>query len=228
MHAVLVDDDPVMLRAMSATVQRWGFTIEPAASGHAAWQLLENQERPVILILDWVLPDIEGPELCRRVRALPHSQLIYAILLTSKTRKADVIEGLQAGADDYMAKPFDPDELFARMQVGTRLLGAQMALTARIRELAEAQACVQQLQGLLPICCYCKNIRTDENYWEKVEHYFGQHTALQFSHGICPHCYKNIVVPELEKEKIGETQLATQVNQAPERRDRPAPPLQKH
>jgi phosphoserine phosphatase RsbU/P len=201
MHVLIVDDDRVTLRTMSATVERWGFTVETAAGGQAAWHLLENQDRPQIVILDWVLPDIEGPELCRRLRSLPHSQLIYAILLTSKTRKADVIEGLRAGADDYMAKPFDPDELFARMQVGARLLGAQVALTARIRELAEAQACVQQLQGLLPICCYCKNIRTDENYWQKVEHYFGAHTALQFSHGICPHCYTNIVVPALAKQK---------------------------
>jgi hypothetical protein len=111
----------------------------------------------------------------------------------------DVVAGLQAGADDYMTKPFDQEELFARLQVGVRVLSLQENLTQRVHELADALTRVKQLQGLLPICCYCKNVRTDNNYWQEVEHYFGQFTDVEFSHGICPRCYHEVVEPELER-----------------------------
>ena len=100
---------------------------------------------------------------------------LYIILLTSRTSRKDVVEGLGAGADDYLTKPFDPDELRARVHVGQRTL----ALIANIK----------RLSGLLPICSYCKRIRSDQDYWQQVETYLSEHADVRFSHGICPECY---------------------------------------
>jgi DNA-binding response OmpR family regulator len=110
-----------------------------------------------------------------------------------------VVAGLQAGGDDYVTKPFDREELHARVKVGLRILQLQMNLADRVRELEEALASVKQLQGLLPICSYCKKIRDDQNYWQQVEGYISEHSGAVFSHGICPECYDKFVRPELKK-----------------------------
>jgi len=98
------------------------------------------------------------------------------------------VEGLQAGADDYVTKPFDHAELRARVQVGARVVQLQSALAARVRELEEAMSSVKTLEGLLPICCYCNKIRDDGNYWHRVESYIAGRANVRFSHGICPDC----------------------------------------
>ena len=98
-----------------------------------------------------------------------------------------------------MAKPFDHRELRARLQVGVRMLELQTSLAERVRQLEDALARVKRLQGLLPICSYCKRVRNDQNYWQQVEAYITERSEAAFSHGICPDCYENVVRPELEK-----------------------------
>jgi sigma-B regulation protein RsbU (phosphoserine phosphatase) len=132
------------------------------------------------------------------MRAEPHVRPAYIILLTARTGRENLIQGLDAGADDYVTKPFDFDELRARVQVGVRVVELQNALSERVRELEEALSRVKQLQGLLPICSYCKKIRDDRNYWQQVEGYISEHSEAQFSHGICPECFEKYVKPELE------------------------------
>ena len=100
-----------------------------------------------------------------------------------------MVEGLRAGADDYVTKPFHGSELRARVAVGARIVAVQTALADRVEELQRALAHVKQLQGLLPICAYCKKVRDDENYWDQVENYVAKRTGARFSHGICPDCY---------------------------------------
>ena len=132
-----------------------------------------------ILIADWMMPGLDGIELCRRIRATPLPSPVYVILLTARTSRQDLVAGLEAGADDYLTKPFDPDELRARIHVGQRTLG----LIANIK----------RLTGLLPICSYCKRIRTDQDYWEQVDSYLTEHTGALFSHGICPSCLEKVI-----------------------------------
>jgi DNA-binding response OmpR family regulator len=117
---------------------------------------------------------------------------MYLILVTARDSRADLVAGLNAGADDYLIKPFAADELHARVHVGLRLLALREGLAARVTELEDAVSKIKQLHGLLPICSYCKKIRNDDNYWEQVEQYVTEHTNVQFSHGICPVCYDKV------------------------------------
>src|SRR5205823_8129217 len=103
-------------------------------------------------------------------------------------------------------KPFHFGELRARIRVGQRITALQQSLADRVAELEQALKKVKQLQGLLPICCYCKCIRTDDNYWHKVEEYITAHSDAQFSHGICPWCFETVVKPQLRQFR-GEERL---------------------
>jgi CheY-like chemotaxis protein len=174
-----------------------GHEVIAANDGDEAWQLLQANSGPLLAILDWHMPGADGIELCRRLRELPTGYHVYPILLTGRTGRDSVILGLEAGAHDYITKPFDQEELHARLHVGLRVLGLQQTLADRVRELEVALTNVKQLQGLLPMCSYCKCVRTDQDYWQQVEHYLAAHSVAQFSHGICPSCYTNVVEPQL-------------------------------
>jgi sigma-B regulation protein RsbU (phosphoserine phosphatase) len=188
MKLLIADDDPVSRRLLQASLEKWGYDVKSVVNGSAAWQIMQEPQPPQLLVLDWLMPEIDGLELCRRARKMKPLQSCYIILLTSRATKSDVVEGLEAGADDYITKPFDPGELRARVQVGKRVIDLQTALAERLNHLEEAMARVTQLQGLLPICCYCKKVRDDKNYWHQVESYVARHVDVRFSHGVCPDC----------------------------------------
>jgi CheY-like chemotaxis protein len=160
--------------------------------GAQAWKFLSTATAPTLAILDWMMPELDGPEVCRRVRAELPAANMYLLIVTAREGRSDVIAGLDAGADDYVIKPFDPEELRARVAVGVRVLGLQQKLAERVVELQAALANVKQLSGLLPICSYCKRIRGDDQYWQQVEGYIAAHSDAQFSHGICPTCFATL------------------------------------
>jgi CheY-like chemotaxis protein len=199
MKILVAEDDAVSRRALEATLRKWGYEVVVAADGTAAWQAFQTEHVPDLVILDWMMPGLDGLEVCRKIRARSQALPTYIILLTMRGSREDVVCGLEAGADDYVTKPFDHKELHARLRVGQRLLELQRSLADRVRELEDALARVKHLQGLLPICSYCKKIRNDRNYWQQVEGYISEHSEAQFSHGICPECYARIVKPELGK-----------------------------
>ncbi|PYJ03151.1 MAG: response regulator [Verrucomicrobia bacterium] len=188
MKILIAEDDPVSRRLLQATLNKWGYQVTVTANGKEAWQALQTPEAPSLLILDWLMPEMDGVEICREARRSSAHKSAYIILLTSRGSKEDIVKGLEAGADDYVTKPFDHGELRARVQVGSRVVQLQSALADRVRELEEALSSVKTLQGLLPICCYCKKIRDDGNYWHRVESYIAGHANVRFSHGICPDC----------------------------------------
>ncbi len=198
MRILIAEDDPISRRLLLTTLEKWSYEVLTCSDGaHALVELLQP-DAPNLAILDWMMPELDGAEICRRVRAAPGIGPRYLMLLTAKHDKSDVVAGLDAGADDYLAKPFDREELRARVQVGARVAELQASLDARVRELEEALTNVKQLRGLLPICCYCKKIRDDKDYWQQVETYLVRHTHAQFSHGICPTCFEQHVRRDLE------------------------------
>ena len=203
MRVLIADDDRLAAEVLARTLARWDYEVTVAGNGAEAWDALRKPDAPSLAILDWMMPQIDGPEVCRLVRNDASRAHAYLILLTSRDTHEDAVAGLDAGADDYLVKPFDPGELLARVRVGTRVLGLQERLAARVEELQSALSEVKQLSGLLPICSYCKAIRSDDNYWQQVEGYIGAHSHAQFTHGICPPCYKKLSdeLDQLEKEK---------------------------
>ncbi len=193
MQALIADDDRVAREILTSSLRQWGFEVMSASNGAEAWSYLKAARGPTLAILDRMMPELDGTEVCRRVRSMRPSANMYLMLLTSLESRADIVAGLDAGADDYIVKPFDPEELRARVNVGVRVITLQKRLAARVAELQDALASVKTLHGLLPICSYCKRIRSDTNYWQAVETYIADHSDAQFSHGICPACFDNVM-----------------------------------
>ena len=208
MRILVAEDQAVSRHILIANLRKWGYDVMAVEDGTQAWEALQAKEAPQLVILDWLMPGMDGIEICRQIRKNPQRRPNYLILLTARRGPEDKVHGLQSGADDYITKPFNRDELRARVQVGIRVLELQDALAQRVTELEEALSRVKTLQGLLPICSYCKKIRNDRNYWQQVEGYISDHSEAQFSHGICPDCYARFVQPELERlrEHMGKTQ----------------------
>lgn len=193
MNILIAEDDPVSRRVLEATLQKWNYDVSVAHNGMDAWEFMQGGQPAELAILDIMMPGMDGLELCRRIRTLATKTPPYLILLTAMSSKSDVVRGIEAGANDYLSKPFHRDELRVRVSVGVQMLELQRSLVDRVSELEEALSQVKQLQGMLPICSYCKKIRNDENYWEGVETYISDHSHVEFSHGICPDCHVNVM-----------------------------------
>jgi phosphoserine phosphatase RsbU/P len=191
-RVLIAEDDAVSRAFLAVTLREWGYEVVETSDGGAAWRALAKLDAPRLAILDWMMPHLDGLELCAKIRRSPPHSGTYVILLTARRKREDVLRGLRAGADDYLTKPFDREELQARLQVGQRVLDLQASLSEHLRELEAALRSVQKLQGLLPICAYCKKIRNDQNYWQQVESYLSEHLQAQFTHGICPECFEKI------------------------------------
>jgi DNA-binding response OmpR family regulator len=185
---LIAEDDTIIRRLLEVTLSRSGYEVAAVSNGRQALEEILQPDGPRLAVLDWMMPEIDGLDVCRRVRGSANAPYVYMLVLTAKGRKEDLLEGLDAGADDFLTKPFDPQELRSRLRVGRRLLDLEAALRARVGELQEALDQVEQLQGLLPICMHCKKIRDEENRWQRVETYIAQRSAAEFTHALCEEC----------------------------------------
>lgn len=187
MKILAVEDDAVARAVLRQALRKLGHEVVEAADGEAAWKVLESE--PVrVVVSDWMMPNSDGLDLCRKIRNRVGSEYIYFILLTSRDATADnQNEAADAGVDDFLTKPLDISELWTRLRVAERIL----RYTTQVR----------QLEEMLPICSYCKKIRDDQNYWQQIEGYISERTGSDFSHSVCPDCYKAVIVPELEQIK---------------------------
>jgi sigma-B regulation protein RsbU (phosphoserine phosphatase) len=191
-RVLVADDEPGIRRLLRTALSAAGYEVVQVADGNEAWRLLQSDGGLDIAILDWLMPGVSGPEVCRRSRQRAYPVAPYLILLTARGRMVDIVAGLEAGADDYMVKPFQLEELRARVAVGARVVRLQRDLVQRVKELEDALGRERRLQGLLPICSYCKKIRNDQNYWQQVETYVIEHSTAQFTHSICPDCQDRV------------------------------------
>ncbi|HXH27441.1 MAG TPA: response regulator transcription factor [Candidatus Polarisedimenticolia bacterium] len=201
MRILVADDDESILKLLQGMLTEWGYEVVAASDGKAAWEVMRAPDAPLAAILDWNMPGMTGTEVVRKIRESERPQPPYLLLLTARDNQADILEGLLAGASDYVTKPFDYEELRARLQVGTQMVTLQSELSERVRELEEALQHVRRLQGLLPICSYCKKIRDDQNYWHGVEEYISAFSDAMFSHSICPECFEKHARPAIEQLK---------------------------
>ncbi len=132
MKILIVEDEPISRRVLEVNLVGWGYDVTHATDGHEALEMLQSPDAPTLVISDWMMPRMDGLTLCRKIRQMHVAWYIYVILLTAKGAKADVIQGLEAGADDFLTKPFNREELKYRTRTGERITN----LERRIRELA--------------------------------------------------------------------------------------------
>lgn len=128
MRILIAEDNLTTRRILETILDKWNYDVVSACDGNEAWQKLQEKDPPKLIILDWMMPGINGVEICRKLRRADSVEPMYIILLTARDDKNDIVEGLGAGADDYIAKPFDKDELRARIEVGRRVVELQTAL----------------------------------------------------------------------------------------------------
>ncbi len=148
MRVLIAEDDPTSRLLLRKVLEKWGYEVTVTDNGAAAWEILRTEESPRLAILDWMMPEMDGVEVCRRCRGLETHQPPYIILLTALGDKDHVVTGLEAGADDYVGKPYDPAELRARVEVGRRLVELNAELIETQLAL-EVQARTDALTGLL-------------------------------------------------------------------------------
>jgi len=182
MRILIADDDRVARLLLKTTLESFGHEVIEAGDGAEAWSRYK-EEAVRLLVSDWMMPGLNGLELCRAVRNHGRTPYTYIIMLTVLGGKGSYLQAMDAGADDFIRKPLDSDELAARVRVAERILGLHTE--------------VRQLEALLPICSYCKKIRDERNSWHAIETYVQQRTDTSFSHGICPECYETQIEPQL-------------------------------
>ncbi len=147
MKVLLVDDDVLTRLVMQTHLERWGHQVVTAGDGAAAWERFQVEEFPIV-ISDWIMPEIDGVELIRRIRACPRPGYVYAVLVTAKSQREDLIAGMEAGADDFLSKPLDAEEFRVRVRVGERIIRLEQTLVEQNRALREAQSALIQTEKL--------------------------------------------------------------------------------
>jgi DNA-binding response OmpR family regulator len=192
---VLVAEDHAPSRqAIQTLLERHGFRISPASTGAEARDILNGFDPPTLALIDWMLPEMTGLELCRETRSRVSEHYIYFIVITARDTVEDLSEAFAAGADDFIRKPFEPVELLARLKSGQRIVELEHRLARRVEEVENALQRVRHLERLLPICMYCKRVRKDPTYWQEIDEYIHLQTGTDFSHGICPDCMSAVQV----------------------------------
>ena len=189
-RVLCVDDDPATQVVLSGIIEDAGWQPELALNATVARQTLEVNPDIQVVLLDWMLPDGSGVDLCRELKAVAGSSL-YVILVTVRGEPEDVETGLDAGADDYLVKPVSPVEVRARVRSGFRAAEAQRQLAERLAQLEQALKRVSNLESLLPLCMYCRRINSSET-WQSVEDYLWEQVDVKVSHGCCPDCLSKL------------------------------------
>jgi phosphoserine phosphatase RsbU/P len=182
---LLVEDEPVTRLVLARDLSRLLYNVTEASNGVEALELVDSKPFRIV-VSDWMMPEMDGLALCRRIRERKEGNYTYFIMLTAREGNEDYHEAMAAGVDDFLTKPVDREQLAIRLTVAKRII----RYAWQVRELKE----------LLPVCMYCKKIRNDEQYWEKLETYIHRETGTDFSNASCPECHAKFAEPQMEAE----------------------------
>ncbi len=196
-NILIVDDTPANLRLLSNLLMEEGYTVRPVLSGSQALSSI-RAELPDLILLDIMMPERNGYEVCGDIKADKQARDIPVIFISALDEVFDKVRAFEVGGVDYLTKPFQSEEVLARVRTHLTLRRAQQELEKTNSELREALEKVKVLSGLLPICVNCKKIRDDAGYWHQIETYIRKHSSADFSHGLCPGCAKELY-PEYYK-----------------------------
>ena len=188
---LIVDDIPTNLDVLFKQLELSNFRVLVAQDGASAIRQAEFA-RPDIILLDVMMPDLDGFETCRRLKANEITSEIPVIFMTALSDIDSKVKGFEVGGVDYVTKPIRWQEVFARVTTHTKLRTLQKDLQEKNVELQEALDNIKVLKGLLPICTSCKKIRDDQGYWQQVEIYIHDHSEADFTHGFCPGCIQEL------------------------------------
>ncbi len=187
---ILIAEDEFTTRMMvQVCLENWGYRVESVTNGEEALARLQRPDAPHIAILDWEMPLLDGVEVCRRVKEMEVENPPYIILLTGRDSKTDIVRGFDAGADDYMTKPFNDDELRARTRVAERLVRTQSSLSESVVELREALNQLEILESGVEICPSCRKILNRyDGQWQSLDELLENNDNPHFGINSCPHC----------------------------------------
>jgi DNA-binding response OmpR family regulator len=196
---LIIDDDPDVCFATSRIVKKAGYEVYEAFSGTECLQSVKVN-KPDLVLLDVVLPDADGNDICRKIKDDPELIGTFIVMISAlKTSSFEQAQGLDIGADGYIARPISNRELKARIDAMVRIMRAERERDQVIAELRQALTEIKRLSGLLPICMFCKKIRDDKGYWNRLEDYIQERSEADFSHSICDECIEKHYPEEVDK-----------------------------
>ena len=187
MKILIADDDPIIRQVMLNLLSKWGYGVVPTTNGAEAWEVLENDTSLRIGVFDWFMPEVNGMELTRRIRAANIAPF-YILLVTARGGKESMLEALEAGANDFISKPFDKEVLQARIKVAVQSVELQSYLIQRLSEAETQQQSVAQLKQFVPVCSICGQARDLSDHWHKITLPFPTQTGDTAFHTCCPDC----------------------------------------
>ncbi len=188
---ILIAEDEYTTRLMvQVCLENWGYSIEGVEDGNTAWDIITQKNPPQIAVLDWEMPGISGIELCKKIKRLERSSPIHVILLTARDSENDISKGFEAGADDYITKPFNDDELRARIRVAERIVTIQSSLSGSLEELREALDLVQSFEEPVAVCSKCQKIGAFDGSWRTPEKLLEYPVDPRFIQLDCRDCNK--------------------------------------
>jgi len=195
MRILIAEDEYITRLLIQVSLEKWGYRVEGVGDGKEAWEALQKPDAPQIAILDWEMPGLDGLEVCRRVKELERETPIYVILLTGRDSKNDILRGFDMGADDYMTKPFDDNELRARVRVAERLVHIQISLAESVEELRYVLDQMESLQGTQPVCTGCHKIKGEDGGWISLDEAIHDQSENRFLYVKCPECKEEKRLP---------------------------------
>jgi phosphoserine phosphatase RsbU/P len=186
MRILVAEDDPVARRILHAALEPGGNEVLVAKNGEEAWKIMQHFA-PNLVVSDFEMPERNGLSLCRAIRDLNAREYTYFILITGHTEQSIFHEAMAAGVDDFLSKPIDMMSLHSRLHVANRIL--------------EFHKQISTLKDLVPVCMYCKKVREDAGFWQKLETFIQHRIGADISHSVCPDCYQVHLQPQLDELK---------------------------